>query len=53
MEHIENNAAIKNKNGLRIENGRIYFSRDSERKFYFILSLILFLAGLCFKTGVL
>lgn len=53
MEPIENRAAKKSKTGLWRERGRTYFSRDSERKFYFILSLILFFAGLCYKTGVL
>ena len=53
MKNIENGGTKESKIGLRIENGKIYFSRDSERKFYFILSLILFVAGLCFKTGML
>ena len=53
MEPIDDSGAKKNKTGIRRENGKIYFSRDSERKFYFILSLILFFAGLCYKTGVL
>ena len=36
-----------------LDEGKIYFSRESERKFYFFLSLIIFLAGLFYKMGVL
>jgi hypothetical protein len=36
-----------------MDEGKIYFSRDSERKFYFFLSLIIFFAGLFYKMGVL
>ena len=38
---------------LRLENGRVYFSRDAERKFYFVLSMIILLVGLLYKMGVL
>ena len=53
MDRIENHMAQgKNKN-LRVEKGKVYFSRDAERKFYFALSLIVFLAGLFYKLGIL
>jgi len=37
----------------RIEDGRIYFSRAAERKFFFSLTLIMLLLGVLFKLGVL
>ena len=53
MDRIENQMN-QGKNGrLRVENGKVYFSRDAERKFYFALSLIVFLAGLFYKLGIL
>jgi hypothetical protein len=38
---------------LRVERGRIYFSRTAERKFFFSLTLIMLLLGVLFKLGVL
>jgi hypothetical protein len=38
---------------LRVEKGRIYFSRTAERKFFFSLTLIMLLLGVLFKLGVL
>lgn len=32
--------------------GRIYFSRESERRFYFILTLIMLIWGILYKIGV-
>ena len=53
MDRIENQET-QGKNGrLRVEKGKIYFSRDAERKFYFALSLIIFLTGLFYKLGIL
>jgi hypothetical protein len=36
-----------------LENGRIYFSRLAERKFFFSLTVIMLLLGVLFKLGVL
>jgi hypothetical protein len=38
---------------LRIEGGRIYFSRAVERKFFFGLTVAMLLLGILFKLGVL
>jgi hypothetical protein len=53
MDRIENQLTHGKKRSLRVEKGKVYFSRDTERKFYFALSLIVFLAGLFYKLGIL
>ena len=53
MDRIEDKPTQGISGSLRVEKGKIYFSRDAERKFYFALSLILFLAGLFYKLGIL
>jgi len=37
----------------RFEDGRIYFSRLAERKFFFSLTVIMLLLGILSKLGVL
>jgi len=37
---------------LRLSEGRIYFSRQSERRFYFFLTVLLLLAGIGYKMGL-
>ena len=53
MDRIEDKPTHGKNASLRVEKGKIYFSRDAERKFYFALFLILFLAGLFYKLGIL
>ena len=53
MDSIEEKPTHGKNGSLRVQKGKIYFSRDAERKFYFALSLILFLAGLFYKLGIL
>ena len=38
---------------LIYDKGKIYFSRETERKFYFILTLAMLLSGLLSYTGLL
>jgi hypothetical protein len=38
---------------LRFENGRMYINRDAERKFYFFLTVVILVAGLLYKLGIL
>lgn len=33
-------------------DGRVYFSRQGERRFYFILTVMMLLAGLGIKVGL-
>jgi hypothetical protein len=44
---------LPNKKKWWTENGRIYFSRVLERKFFFSLTVIMLLLGALFKLGVL
>jgi len=37
---------------IRYKNGKIYFSRVMERKFYFILTVIMLFLGLLAKAGL-
>ncbi len=39
-------------NILHYRNGRLYFSKDTERKFFFVLTVMMLLAGAGFKLGV-
>jgi len=34
------------------EDGRLYFSKASERKFFFVLTIMMLLVGACFKLGI-
>ena len=34
------------------ENGKIYFSRHTERRFFFVLTIVMLLAGILFKAGL-
>ena len=37
---------------LHFEDGRLYFSKDTERRFFFALTVLMLLIGACFKMGV-
>ena len=50
ITHKDTQKVIK---GWRLEEGRIYFRRDTEQAFYFILTLIIIFAGLLYKIGIL
>ncbi len=32
--------------------GKIYFSKENERKFYFLLTIIMLLTGIFYKAGL-
>ena len=34
------------------EDGKIYFSKENERKFYFLLTIIMLLAGILYRAGL-
>ena len=53
MEPIEYRGGKPKKKLLILENGKVYFSRDLERNFYFVLAIVLLLAGVMYKIGVL
>jgi hypothetical protein len=53
MDHSEKLMEPIDKKKFRMENGRIYFSRATERRFFFSLTVVMLLVGLLFKLGVL
>ena len=38
---------------IQYRNGKFYFSRRAERKFYFMLTLLMLVLGLLAKAGLL
>lgn len=46
------NNADRQKKSFRIEEGKIYFSKQTERKFFFIMTIIMLIAGIFAKTGL-
>ena len=46
------NSLKKENKPLIFENGKIYFSKENERRFYFLLTLIMLLAGVLYKVGL-
>jgi len=37
---------------LHFREGKIYFSRHTERRFFFALTVMMLILGLCFKLGI-
>ena len=37
---------------IKYKNGKIYFSKETERAFYFILTILMLLLGLLAKAGL-
>ena len=35
------------------KDGRFYFTKEAERSFYFVLTLIMLVAGILYKSGIL
>lgn len=53
MEQEIFKAREKRKKPMIYADGRFYFTKEAERSFYFILTLLMLVAGICYKTGVL
>ncbi|MCF8025915.1 MAG: hypothetical protein K9K62_04760 [Desulfobacteraceae bacterium] len=37
---------------LRVADGKIYFTRTAERKFFFVLTMLMLVAGIMFRLGI-
>lgn len=37
---------------LKRQDGRLWFTREAERRFYFILTMIMLVVGILYKAGV-
>ncbi len=46
------NKMDKQKKRLLYENGKMYFTRKTERRFFFGLTIIMFLLGIFTKVGL-
>ncbi len=53
MTSSEDGNAKNDREAFRPSSGRIYFSRSAERRFYFIMTLIMLVAGTLFKLGII
>lgn len=53
MERSAARMEPRGKKKFRVEDGRIYFSRTAERRFFFSLTVIMLMLGVLFKLGVL
>ena len=42
----------QNETLLHFREGKIYFSRQTERRFFFALTVMMLMLGLCFKLGI-
>jgi len=44
--------APQNTPRLHFRDGKIYFSRQTERRFFFALTVMMLILGLCFKLEI-
>jgi hypothetical protein len=51
-KNINASVPSSNKKRLQMTGGKIYFSRQAERRFFFALTVVMLILGLCFKMGV-
>jgi hypothetical protein len=51
MKNSVSNGNQQDKRILRFEDGRMYFSKYTERKFFFALTLIMLLLGAILRLG--
>jgi hypothetical protein len=52
MQKIENRVESDSEKNIRYANGKIYFSKKTEKKFYFFFTVILLLAAALSKAGI-
>lgn len=53
MDLIKDRLESRGNNKWHLEDSRMYFSRATERKFFFSLTVVMLLLGVLFKLGVL
>jgi hypothetical protein len=52
MQKIENWVGSDRKKNICYKNGKIYFSKETEKRFYFFFTVILLLAAALSKAGI-
>lgn len=53
MENRLGQDGIEQKKTFLMRDGRLYFSKTTERKFFFVLTVIMLICGVLAKIGVL
>ena len=53
MERIDEGKAVSQKKNLFYSKGVTYFSKNTERTFFFILTIIMLIWGVLAKLGIL
>lgn len=43
----------KPKKSIVNENGKIWFTKETERKFFFLMTIAMLIAGIFYKCGIL
>ena len=51
-QHSGSHAYQQSNKMLHFKDGRLYFSKDTERKFFFTMTVIMLVIGACCKLGV-
>ena len=52
MQKIENGVGSDPEKNIRYEYGKIYFTKETEKRFYFFFTVILLLAAALSKAGI-
>ncbi len=53
MEIMQKNKKKRDSNAIFFWNKRLYFKAQTERKFYFVLTMIALIVGIAYKIGLL
>ena len=51
-EHAAGQKVGRSRGPFVLANGRIYFSRQTERKIFFVLTVLMLIYGICTRTGL-
>ncbi|BBO79114.1 hypothetical protein DSCW_65310 [Desulfosarcina widdelii] len=51
--HSKNEITTKKQPLLMRQDGRVWFTREAERRFYFILTMIMLAVGILYKSGII
>jgi hypothetical protein len=52
MENHDSKTGENRKRTIYYTDGRFYFTKEAERTFYFVLTLLMLVAGMLYKAGI-
>jgi len=52
MENTTETNTEPSSKALIYKHGRIYFTKEGERRFYFFLTLVMLISGILYKIGI-